>query len=85
MAVVKKKDLRMMGEGELKEKKQELEAELSREKGAIASGTRAENPGKIREMRRTIARINTILNERNRSKLGSKSKTKSKKRRGEKK
>jgi len=81
MAVVKKKDLRAMGEGELKEKKQELETELSRERGAIASGTRAENPGKVREMRRTIARINTILNERSRSKLGSKSK----KRRGEKK
>lgn len=81
MAIIKKKDLRAMGEGELRDKKQELETELSRERGAIASGTKAENPGKIKEMKRTIARINTILNERNRSKLSSKSK----KNRGEKK
>lgn len=72
MAVIRKKDLRLMADAELLEKKQELEAELSRERGAIASGTRAENPGKIKEVRRTIARINTILNERSRSKLETK-------------
>jgi len=53
-----------MGKAELKEKLEQLRAELRREKGAVASGTKAENPGRIKEIKRTIARILTILRER---------------------
>jgi large subunit ribosomal protein L29 len=52
-----------MSQKEKKEKLEELKTEYSREKAAVASGTRPENPGKIRELRKTIARIITIQNE----------------------
>jgi large subunit ribosomal protein L29 len=64
MAIIKKKELRAMGEDEMKEKLQQLRTELMKEMGAVASGTRAENPGRIGETKRTIARILTILHER---------------------
>jgi len=50
---------------ELEAKILELKTELSKEKAIVASGTRAEKPAKIRGIRRQIARILTILNEKN--------------------
>ena len=50
---------------ELEAKMLELKTELSKEKAIVASGTRAEKPAKIRTIRRQIARILTILNEKN--------------------
>ncbi len=44
----------------------ELKQELSKEKALISSGTRAEKPSKIRNARRGIARILTIIGEKNR-------------------
>jgi large subunit ribosomal protein L29 len=61
---VKKKELRSLGSEELREKLKQLKSELSSEKGSIASGTKPDNPGKIKEIKRTIARILTILHER---------------------
>ena len=63
MAIYKTKELRAMAKEELNEKLQQLETELSKEKGAVASGTKPENPGKIKEVRKTIARIITIKKE----------------------
>ena len=63
MAIYKTKELRGMGKEEMNEKLQQLKIELSKEKGAIASGTKAENPGKVKEIRKTIARILTIKKE----------------------
>ena len=63
MAIYKTKELRAMAKEELNEKLQQLETELSKEKGAVASGTKPDNPGKIREVRKTIARIITIQKE----------------------
>lgn len=48
---------------ELEKKLQEIKAELSKEKAAVASGTQPENPGRIKELRRAIARILTIKKE----------------------
>jgi large subunit ribosomal protein L29 len=62
--VKKLKELRSLGSQELKEKLQQLRNELSREWGAVAAHTRPENPGKIKEIKRTVARILTILKER---------------------
>ena len=64
MAIIRKRDLRGMGDEELNAKNLEIAAELSREKGSVAAGTKAESPGKIRELRKTIARIMTLKNER---------------------
>ncbi len=64
MAIKKMYELREMGKEELKEQLTQLQNELAKEKAAIASGTQADNPGGVKELRRTIARIKTILKER---------------------
>ncbi len=61
MAIIRKKELKGMSKEELLAKEKEIRSELMRELGAARSGTRPENPGKIREMKRTIARIKTYL------------------------
>lgn len=50
----------------LKEKMFELRKELNTEKGLVASGGRSQNPGKIKELRRTIARIMTLISQKER-------------------
>ena len=59
----KKKEIRNQGIEELKQNLLELKQELSKEKSTIASGTRSENPGKIKKTRRNIARLITIIKE----------------------
>lgn len=54
---------------ELEEKIIGLKNVLSKEKAVIASGTRAEKPSKIRNTRRQIARILTIIHEKERGKV----------------
>ncbi len=66
MAILRAKELRALSVPELEEKLEELEAELRLEKGAVASGVAPKNPGRIKEIRRTIARIKTIINEKER-------------------
>ena len=48
---------------EAEEKAMQLREELAKERAVLASGTRPENPGKIRSLRRDIARILTIIKE----------------------
>lgn len=64
MSILRKKELRSLGNEELNEKLSQLRSELSVEKGSIASGTKPENSGRVKEIKRTIARILTILHER---------------------
>lgn len=64
MAIKKIHELREMDEEELKEQLTQLKNDLAQEESSIASGTQADNPGKIKEIKRTIARILTVLNER---------------------
>ncbi len=64
MAIMKMKELRALSVPELEDKMKELESELRLEMGAVASGVTPKNPGRIREIKRTIARIKTIINER---------------------
>jgi len=48
---------------ELKELLRDLRAELVKLKAQVEAGLRPENPGRIRAIRRDIARILTILRE----------------------
>jgi large subunit ribosomal protein L29 len=64
MAIYRTKELRAMTPAEMEEKQVQLALELSKEKSAVASGTKPENPGKIREMKKTIARMETVKNQR---------------------
>lgn len=59
MAILRTEEIRDMTEDELEEELKSLESELMRMK---ATGN-PENPGRIREIKRTIARVKTIQNE----------------------
>ncbi|MGC8586489.1 MAG: 50S ribosomal protein L29 [Candidatus Micrarchaeia archaeon] len=63
MLIIKIKDLRPLTVDELKERRNQLLLELSIEKRKIASTGVSSKTVKTRELRRTIARINTLLKE----------------------
>jgi len=63
MAILRAKDIRNMKPEEIRKKLQELRLELSKELANVKMGRPVKNPGKIREIRRTIARILTIQRE----------------------
>jgi len=63
MAILRAKEVRTMSKDDLKQQLLKLRSELSRDRGAIASGTRPENTGRVKELRRTIARIHTIQHQ----------------------
>ncbi|OYT35223.1 MAG: 50S ribosomal protein L29 [Candidatus Aenigmarchaeota archaeon ex4484_52] len=63
MAILKKQELRQKSTEELKKIIYDLKFELLKERGKIQIGSPPENPGKISQTRKTIARINTYLNE----------------------
>lgn len=60
---MKLSEIRAMDTNSLNDKVVELKAELAKEKALVAGGTRPENPGKIRSVRKTIARILTVIKE----------------------
>ncbi len=63
MAGLKTKEIREMGSKERKDKLYELRNELMHEKGIAAMGGAPTNPGKIRALRISLARILTIMKE----------------------
>ncbi|MFH0936319.1 MAG: 50S ribosomal protein L29 [Candidatus Woesearchaeota archaeon] len=63
MVKLKKSDLKNMNELALKERLNELNKDLIKSNTQIATHTTPENPGKIRAIKKTIAQINTILNQ----------------------
>jgi large subunit ribosomal protein L29 len=60
MAIIRKNELIQMNEKVLKEKMNELKLELIKINAQRSMGTVPESPGRIKEIKRTIARINTI-------------------------
>jgi large subunit ribosomal protein L29 len=63
MAILKAKEIREMDEKTISSKLVELKNELISLNAQVAMGTAPENPGKIGEIKRTIARILTIQNQ----------------------
>jgi large subunit ribosomal protein L29 len=63
MAILRPDEIRDMTERERQEEREELETELLNAKAVKAAGGAPENPGRIKELRRTIARIKTIQRE----------------------
>lgn len=63
MPILRKKDIRAMSTQDRKKKIEELHADLVRLKTMVAAGGAIENPARIKEIRKTIARIYTIENE----------------------
>lgn len=64
MARVKLKTLREMNNVDLADKLSDLKADLSKLRSEAAKGTLKKQTGNIRWIRRDIARILTLLNER---------------------
>ncbi len=62
MAIIKKNDLKQMDEKTLDERLKDLKLELVRINAQISMGTMPEKPGRIKEIRKTIARIITKKN-----------------------
>jgi len=61
MAIIKMKKIIEMSEKELADTMNELKLELSKERGMSEIGT-TKSPGRIRAIRKSIARINTVKN-----------------------
>ncbi len=60
---MKIKDLRKMKPEDLNKKLKELRLELMKELANVKMGRPIKNPGKIRSIKKTIARILTVLRE----------------------
>lgn len=58
--MLKSKEIRTMGEKRLVEYVLELKKELMKLRAQVASGSPPENPGRVRAIRRELARIKTI-------------------------
>ncbi|WP_292521038.1 50S ribosomal protein L29 [Methanoculleus sp.] len=64
MAIFRAKEVKQLSDTELLEQEQKLSLELIQERGKVSAGGATENPGRIREVKRTIARIQTERNAR---------------------
>jgi len=66
MPILRTKDIRAMSSEDRRKKLMELRTELLRLKTLIKAGGAIENPGRVRELRKAIARILTVENEESR-------------------
>lgn len=64
MAIFRAREVTQLSDVELREQLAKLQLELIQEHGKVSAGGATENPGQIRELRRTIARIKTEQNAR---------------------
>jgi len=60
MAILRVDEIRKMNPTEREEELDKLELELIRERAIASAGGAPESPGRIKEIRRTIARLKTI-------------------------
>ena len=62
MAILRKREIGQMLPEERKKKVSELRAELTTIRTQVKSGGTVENPARVRELRRTIAKLLTVEN-----------------------
>ncbi|WP_178917623.1 50S ribosomal protein L29 [Natronomonas gomsonensis] len=63
MAILHVDEIRDMTPAERETELEQLETELLNEKAVLAAGGAPENPGRIGELKRTIARMKTVQRE----------------------
>lgn len=66
MAIIRNEEIRAMSLEEMAEKVKEFKADLARARATAAAGGSLENPARMRVLRRAIARILTIMREKQR-------------------
>lgn len=71
LAIIKKKQFKKLTHADLLNRLNELKLELAKEKGQIKVGGSPSNPGKVKEIKKMIARILTELKKREKIKGGS--------------
>jgi large subunit ribosomal protein L29 len=64
MAILRAKDVRELSDVELQEQMDKIKLELIQHYGKVSAGGSTENPGRIKELRRTVARMMTEQNRR---------------------
>jgi len=64
MAMIRSEEIRNMSPHEMLDELESLRTDLIKERAIASTGGAPENPGLIRDMRRTVARIKTIQRER---------------------
>ena len=62
MAILRKREMKQMLPEERKKKISELRAELTTIRTSVKSGGTVENPSRVKELRRTVARLLTAEN-----------------------
>lgn len=62
MAILRNKEIRTMNKDQLITKMADLNRELIKYRSQIAMGTLPENPGRIKLIKKTIAKIKTSMN-----------------------
>ena len=67
MAIIRIKDIKKLSRKELSEKLNELHLELAKERASIAVGASVTSPGRLKEIRKTIARQKTEISSRSSS------------------
>ncbi|HEX7627377.1 MAG TPA: 50S ribosomal protein L29 [Candidatus Methanoperedens sp.] len=65
MAILGSDEIRKMNDNERQEELDKILMELIRERAIASAGGAPESPGKMKEIKRTIARIKTIQTEKN--------------------
>ena len=63
MAVLRKKEIKNMSLEELEKRLVQLQEEVARERGTIATHGKPANSGRFKEMKKVIARILTVLKD----------------------
>ena len=61
MAIIKKTELKQLSKQVAEEKLNDLRKELMKSNSQIAMGTLPENPGRIREIKRTITKLQLLI------------------------
>jgi len=61
------KELQGLSKNDLEEKELELAKELMKDNAQVATGTTPKSPGKIKVLKKDIARIRTLLNVKQKS------------------
>jgi len=64
MSIIRLKDLKDMSKEKLEEKMVEVKRELMKAKTQVSSKQNPDKPGKMKELKKVVARIKTILNMR---------------------
>jgi large subunit ribosomal protein L29 len=63
MPILRMDEIRDMDDEERRKRVQELRTELIKIRTMIKAGGSVENPGRVKALRKTIARILTVINE----------------------